>query len=98
MADPLQAARDLAWYLSLAGAVVSFIGGMMMASGYLSIARPGLFWWRSLLILVEVWLPGRGRTAASGAHINAADNQRILRGIGLVVLGFALQFASAFAK
>lgn len=69
-----------------------------MASGYLSIDKPGLFWWRSLRILCEAWWPGRGRAAASGATINPPDNHRILRGIGLVVLGFALQFAAAFAK
>lgn len=98
MVDPVQVVWDLAWYMGLAGAVLNFVGGMMMASGYLSIARPGLFWWRSLLILAEVWLPRRGRTAATGATFNAADNHRILRGIGLVVLGFALQFASVFAQ
>lgn len=98
MADPVQSAHDLAWYLNLASAAASFVGAMMMASGYLSIARPGLLWWRSLHILAEVWLPGRGRTAAAGATLNSTDNRRILRGIGLVVLGFALQIAADFAR
>lgn len=83
--------------LEAVGALTSFVGTMMMSAGYLGITRPGLLWWRSLVVLVEVWLPRRGRTSGAGASLNPPDQRRVLRGIGLVVAGFALQVAAALA-
>lgn len=70
------------------------VGAMMLAAGYLSITRLGLLWWRSLVVLVEVWLPGRGRTSGAGASLNPRDQRRVVRGIGLAVVGFVLQAAA----
>lgn len=70
------------------------VGAMMLAAVYLGITRLGLLWWRSLVVLVEVWLPGRGRTSGAGASLNPPDQRRVVRGIGLVVVGFVLQAAA----
>ncbi len=74
--------------LELAGLILGVMGAFMMASGYME----KMIWWQLPLIFFKVFFK---RATINGVRALSGHNQddviRVLRGLGLIALGFVLQ-------